>query len=241
LPKVISELPPGMTANIAYDSSVFIDRSIDAVFKTIGEAMLLVLLIIFFFLRNFRATLIPLVTIPVSLIGAFALMLVLGFTINTLTLLALVLAIGLVVDDAIVVLENIYRHIEEGMPRAGGFPGRAGDRLRGRRDDHHPGRGVCAGGLHDRAHRQAVRRVRADPGRGGAGLRLRRADAVADDVLAAAQARDPARQGLSVGRALSRRLTRGYRRLLTAALARRWLVMLVSRWLPARTCCCSAR
>jgi multidrug efflux pump len=117
LPKVISELPPGMTANIAYDSSVFIDRSIDAVFKTIGEAMLLVLLIIFFFLRNFRATLIPLVTIPVSLIGAFALMLVLGFTINTLTLLALVLAIGLVVDDAIVVLENIYRHIEAGMPR----------------------------------------------------------------------------------------------------------------------------
>jgi multidrug efflux pump len=106
-----------MTANIAYDSSVFIDRSIDAVFKTIGEAMLLVLLIIFFFLRNVRATLIPLVTIPVSLIGAFALMLVLGFTINTLTLLALVLAIGLVVDDAIVVLENIYRHIEEGMPR----------------------------------------------------------------------------------------------------------------------------
>jgi multidrug efflux pump len=117
LPKVISELPPGMTASVAYDSSVFIDRSIDAVFKTIGEAMLLVLLIIFVFLRNFRATLIPLVTIPVSLIGAFALMLVLGFTINTLTLLALVLAIGLVVDDAIVVLENIYRHIEEGMPR----------------------------------------------------------------------------------------------------------------------------
>ncbi|MBN8456148.1 efflux RND transporter permease subunit [Accumulibacter sp.] len=117
VPKLVADLPPGMTANIAYDSSVFIDRSIDAVFKTIGEAMLLVLLIIFFFLRNLRATLIPLVTIPVSLIGAFALMLVLGFTINTLTLLALVLAIGLVVDDAIVVLENIYRHIEAGMPR----------------------------------------------------------------------------------------------------------------------------
>ena len=76
-------------------SSVFIDRSIDAVFKTIGEAILLVLAIIFFFLRNFRATLIPLVTIPVSLIGAFALMFMFGFSINTLTLLALVLAIGL--------------------------------------------------------------------------------------------------------------------------------------------------
>ena len=117
LPKIVSELPPGMNANVAYDSSIFIDRSIDSVFTTIGEAIILVLLIIFFFLRNFRATLIPLVTIPVSLIGAFALMFMLGFTINTLTLLALVLAIGLVVDDAIVVLENIYRHIEEGMPR----------------------------------------------------------------------------------------------------------------------------
>jgi len=117
LPKVTSELPPGMRADIAYDSSIFIDRSIEAVFTTIAEAILLVLAIIFFFLRNFRATLIPLVTIPVSLIGAFAIMFMLGFTINTLTLLALVLAIGLVVDDAIVVLENIYRHIEKGMPR----------------------------------------------------------------------------------------------------------------------------
>ncbi len=117
LPRIASELPDGMTANISYDSSVFIDRSIASVFKTIGEAILLVLAIIFFFLRNLRATLIPLVTIPVSLIGSFAIMFVLGFSINTLTLLALVLAIGLVVDDAIVVLENIYRHIEAGMPR----------------------------------------------------------------------------------------------------------------------------
>jgi len=117
LPKITSELPEGMSANLSYDSSVFIDRSIESVFKTIGEAILLVLAIIFFFLRNLRATLIPLVTIPVSLVGAFGIMFALGFTINTLTLLALVLAIGLVVDDAIVVLENIFRHIEEGMPR----------------------------------------------------------------------------------------------------------------------------
>ncbi len=117
LPKITGELPEGMTASISYDSSVFIDRSIESVFKTIAEAILLVLAIIFFFLRNFRATLIPLVTIPVSLVGAFAIMFMLGFTINTLTLLALVLAIGLVVDDAIVVLENIFRHIEDGMPR----------------------------------------------------------------------------------------------------------------------------
>jgi multidrug efflux pump len=90
----------------------------------------LVVLIIFFFLRSVRATLIPLVTIPVSLIGAFALMYALGFTINTLTLLALVLAIGLVVDDAIVVLENIYRHIEDGMPpQPGGLQRHPGDRF----------------------------------------------------------------------------------------------------------------
>ncbi|WP_415036685.1 efflux RND transporter permease subunit, partial [Azonexus sp.] len=117
LPRISAELPPGMSVNISYDSSIFIDRSIKSVFTTIGEAIVLVLAIIFFFLRNLRATLIPLVTIPVSLVGAFALMFLFGFSINTLTLLALVLAIGLVVDDAIVVLENIFRHIEEGMPR----------------------------------------------------------------------------------------------------------------------------
>jgi len=110
-------LPPGMKLVVAYDTSVFIDRSIKSVFTTIGEAILLVVLVIFFFLRSLRATIIPIVTIPVSLIGAFALMYAFGFTINTLTLLAMVLAIGLVVDDAIVMLENIFRHIEEGIPR----------------------------------------------------------------------------------------------------------------------------
>ena len=115
--KINQTLPPGMKITIVYDSSVFIDRSIQSVFKTIGEAVILVVLVIFFFLRNLRATLIPLVTIPVSLVGAFALMYAFGFTINTLTLLAMVLAIGLVVDDSIVVLENIFRNIEHGMPR----------------------------------------------------------------------------------------------------------------------------
>jgi multidrug efflux pump len=115
--KINQTLPSGMKITISYDSSVFIDRSIDSVFKAVGEAVLLVVLVIFFFLRNLRATLIPLVTIPVALVGAFALMYAFGFTINTLTLLAMVLAIGLVVDDAIVVLENIYRNIEEGMDR----------------------------------------------------------------------------------------------------------------------------
>ena len=117
LPQLVAELPPGMRVDIAYDSSVFIERSIDAVFTTILEAVALVALVIFVSLRSLRATIIPLVTIPVSLIGAFTLMYVFNFSINTLTMLAFVLAIGLVVDDAIVVLENIYRHVENGMPR----------------------------------------------------------------------------------------------------------------------------
>lgn len=115
IPEVEAILPEGMKVEVAYDSSVFIDRSIQAVYSTIIEAVALVILVIFLFLRSFRATLIPLVTIPVSLIGAFIFMYALGYSINTLTLLAMVMAIGLVVDDAIVMLENIYRHIEEGM------------------------------------------------------------------------------------------------------------------------------
>ncbi len=115
LPEINASLPKGLNAAIGNDDSVFIRRSISAVYRTIGEAILLVVLVILFFLRSFRAAIIPIVTIPVSLITTFALMFAMGFTVNTLTLLAMVLAIGLVVDDAIVVLENIYRHIEEGM------------------------------------------------------------------------------------------------------------------------------
>ena len=115
LPRVEQSLPPGMKMYIAFDSSVFIDASIKSVYKTLSEALILVVLVIFLFLRSFRATLIPFVTIPVSLIGACFIMWMMGFTINVLTLLGIVLAVGLVVDDAIVVLENIHRHIEEGM------------------------------------------------------------------------------------------------------------------------------
>ena len=115
IPRIKDNLPPGVEIEVANDNSVFIDRSIKAVYQTIFEAAILVALVIFVFLRTLRASIIPLVTIPVCLIGTFALMAMFGFTVNTLTMLALVLAIGLVVDDAIVVLENIYRHIEEGM------------------------------------------------------------------------------------------------------------------------------
>ena len=115
LPRLQEDLPPDVRIDIANDNSVFIDRAVQSVYVTITEAVALVALVIFVFLRTVRASIIPIVTIPVSLIGSFALMQLAGFSINTLTLLALVLAIGLVVDDAIVMLENIYRHIEEGM------------------------------------------------------------------------------------------------------------------------------
>lgn len=115
LPKLKAELPAGVSVDIANDTTVFIERSIESVWRTIAESIVLVAVLILFFLRSVRASIIPLVTIPVCLIGSCAIMLVAGFSINTLTLLALVMAIGLVVDDAIVVLENIYRHIEGGM------------------------------------------------------------------------------------------------------------------------------
>jgi len=115
LPKLTAALPEGMQLAVAFDTSIFIEESINSVYHVLGEALLLVVLVIFLFLRSLRATLIPFVTIPVSLIGAFFLIWIMGFSINVLTLLGIVLAVGLVVDDAIVVLENIHRHVEEGM------------------------------------------------------------------------------------------------------------------------------
>ena len=113
-PEIQSELPPGLEATIAYDATNFIRASLWEVAKTLGEAAIIVIVVIFLFLGNLRSTIIPIVTIPLSLIGVLGMLLALGYSINLMTLLALVLAIGLVVDDAIVVVENIYRHIEEG-------------------------------------------------------------------------------------------------------------------------------
>ena len=111
-------LPEGMQLQIAFDSSLFIERSIEAVYRAMGEAVLLVMCVIFVFLRSLRSTLIPFVTIPVALVGSAFFLYLLGFTINVLTLLGVVLAIGLVVDDAIVVLENCHRHVEMGKTPA---------------------------------------------------------------------------------------------------------------------------
>ena len=113
LPKIEAELPPGVELNIGFDRSTFVRRSIEEAQDTLILAGILVVAIIFLFLRNLRATIIPGLAIPTSIIAAFGAMYFLGFTINNLTLLALILAIGIVVDDAIIVMENAYRHQEE--------------------------------------------------------------------------------------------------------------------------------
>ena len=111
-----ADLPPDVKLTVAFDGSTFIRESISNVLHSLGEAVVLVLIVIFLFLRTFRATLVPAVAIPVSIIGTFTILYFAGFTINTLTLMGLTLAIGLVVDDAIIVLENITRWIESGTP-----------------------------------------------------------------------------------------------------------------------------
>jgi multidrug efflux pump len=113
--EIIPQLPEGMVGTIPYDSTEAIQDAIDEVISTIIEAVIIVIVVIYLFLGSFRSVLIPAITVPLSLVGTLFLMLVMGFTINLLTLLAMVLAIGIVVDDAIIVLENIHRHIEDGM------------------------------------------------------------------------------------------------------------------------------
>jgi multidrug efflux pump len=115
LPAINASLPRGMSIEMVYDSTETISASIEEVFKTIAEAVVIVVIVIILFLGSFRSVLMPIVTIPLSLIGVCVLLLALGYSINLLSLLAMVLAIGLVVDDAIVVVENIHRHIEEGL------------------------------------------------------------------------------------------------------------------------------
>jgi len=114
MPQIEAQLPPGLKATIAYDATEFIQASIDEVVKTLAEAAVIVIVVVFLFLGSLRTVLIPVVTIPLSMIGVLFFMQAMGYSINLLTLLAMVLAIGLVVDDAIVVVENIHRHIEQG-------------------------------------------------------------------------------------------------------------------------------
>jgi multidrug efflux pump len=116
IPEIQAQLPPGMKAGIPYDSTAYIQDAINEVLSTLTETLLIVIVVIFLFLGSFRSVLIPVVAIPISLIGAVFLMLIAGFTINLLTLLAIVLSVGLVVDDAIVMVENVERHLHMGKP-----------------------------------------------------------------------------------------------------------------------------
>ena len=113
--EIVPVLPQGLEARIPYDSTIYIQDAIDEVITTIVEAVIIVIVVIFLFLGSLRSVIIPAIAVPLSLVGGLFLMLLMGFSINLLTLLAMVLAIGIVVDDAIIVLENIHRHIEEGM------------------------------------------------------------------------------------------------------------------------------
>jgi multidrug efflux pump len=115
MPGIEEALPEGLSGAVVYDATEFVRSSIEEVVRTLGEALLIVTVVIFLFLGSLRAVLIPVIAMPLSLVGTFFMMLVLGYTVNLLTLLALVLAIGLVVDDAIIVVENVNRHIEEGQ------------------------------------------------------------------------------------------------------------------------------
>ncbi|PYQ02034.1 MAG: multidrug efflux protein [Acidobacteria bacterium] len=116
IPEIQAQLPAGMKAGIPYDSTAYIQDAISEVLKTLTETLLIVVVVIFLFLGSARSVLIPVVAIPISLVGAVFLMLAAGFTINLLTLLAIVLSVGLVVDDAIVMVENVERHLQQGKP-----------------------------------------------------------------------------------------------------------------------------
>jgi multidrug efflux pump len=171
LEEIRRDLPDDVELTVAFDSSTFVRDSISNVLHPLGEAIVLVLIVIFLFLRTFRATLVPAVAIPVSIIGTFTILYFAGFTINTLTLMGLTLAIGLVVDDAIIVLENITRWVEGGTP-----PREAA--IRGMREisfavvaSHRVGdRRVPAARVPERHTGSSLRRVRRDGGGVGGDL-----------------------------------------------------------------------
>ena len=154
--------PQGVDYRIVYDPTIFVRNSITGVVETLFEAILLVVLVVMVFLQTWRASIIPLVAVPVSLIGTFAAMLGFGFSLNTLSLFGLVLSIGIVVDDAIVVVENVERHIERGLTPDRGDPSRHGGSVRAdHRDRAGAVRGVRADGVRQRPDRPVLSPVRA--------------------------------------------------------------------------------
>ncbi len=202
--QLAKSFPPGLKHTIIYNPTEFIQQSVDAVTETIGEAVILVVLVVILFLQTWRAAIIPLVAIPVSLIGTFFVMAMFGFSLNNLSLFGLVLAIGIVVDDAIVVVENVERNIAAGLsPRDAAR--KSMDEVGSALDRHRAGAdgGVRAVGLHHRHLRPVLPPVRADDRRRHHHLAHRLAHAVARHVRAAAEAAHRPRAGPRGGRGRS--------------------------------------
>ena len=173
-----ARFPPDMAYDVVLDSTLPIKASMEEIVHTLFEAVVLVLIVVYIFLQSFRATIIPMCTVPVSLLGAFIMFPVLGFSVNVLTMFGLVLAIGIVVDDAIVVVEAVQHHLEHGKEPGGGHPaGDEGSVRAGRGHRSGAVRRVRAGGVHGRRDRPALQPVRPHHRRGGGLLGDQRADA----------------------------------------------------------------
>ena len=187
--RIRQSFPQGLDYEVALDTTQAVSEGMREISNTLWQALLLVILVVFVFLQGWRPTLIPLLAVPVSLIGTFILFPVFGFSVNTLSLFGLVLAIGLVVDDAIVVVEAVEHHIEEGMaPARRDDPGDGGGlRARGR-DRDHPRRRVHTDGVHPRDHGPPLSAVCADDRDLGDHLGLQRALAQPRPVRHAAKA-----------------------------------------------------
>ncbi len=189
--KLKQSFPPDLDYVVALDTTLAVTEGMKEIEHTLVEAIMLVIIVVFIFLQGWRATLIPLLAVPVSLIGTFALFPLFGFSINTLSLFGLVLAIGLVVDDAIVVVEAVEHHIEKGLsPKDAALQGHGGSLRAGHRHRDHSRGGVRADGIHSRHHGPVIPAVRRDHRRVGDHLRVQCADAVARAVRAAAAAQE---------------------------------------------------
>jgi HAE1 family hydrophobic/amphiphilic exporter-1 len=214
LPSFQSKLPAAIEMRVLFDRSVSIREAIDDVQFTLILAGFLVILVILLFLRNLSATLIPALALPISVVGTFGAMSVLGYSLDNLSLLALTLCVGFVVDDAIVMLENIVRHVEQGeTPFDGGDQGRPGDRLHDHFDDPLADCRFHSGALHERHRRPPAARIRGHHLRRDSGLRLRVADPDPDALQPLPQARRTrfARPSVPDLRALLRRPARPLR------------------------------
>ena len=187
--ELAKSFPPGLVFDVPFDTTTFVTASIDEVYKTLYEAAILVLIVILVFLQDWRAMLVPATTVPVTIIGAFAAMAALGFTVNLSTLFAIILAIGIVVDDAIVVVEGAAHYIEQGLSGHDAAI-RAMNQLLGPDHRHHPRAdvGLPAVGLSARPHRPHVFAIRARHRGDGADQRGQCRDLEADAMRALAQA-----------------------------------------------------